>query len=130
MTGKEYVRKKPASWWLAKRSYTLFMLRELTAIFVAGYAVLLLVLIWRATQSKLAFEQALFSLRSPVSVVLHIVALFMVIYHAITFFNLSGRVMVVWKGEEKVKPALIVAPNYIAWFAVSALVVWVATRGS
>jgi fumarate reductase subunit C len=36
MKGKEYVRPVGANWWLRKRSYTLFMLRELTAVFVAG----------------------------------------------------------------------------------------------
>lgn len=130
MKGKEWVRTKPASWWLAKRSYTLFMLRELTAVFVAGYALLLLVLIWRATQGQVAFLNAVTSLTGPVAITLQVLALLMVIYHAITFFNLSGRVMVVWKGEEKVNPALIVGPNYAAWAVITALVIWVATRGA
>ena len=130
MTGKEYIRTKPASWWLAKRSYTLFMLRELTAVFVAGYAIVLLVLIWRATQGETAFTNAIISLGSPVSIVLHVLAFIMVVYHTITFFNLSGRVMVVWRGEEKVNPVLIVGPNYAAWIVVSAIIAWVATRGA
>ena len=41
MKGKEYVRPRAANWWLEKKSYTLFMLRELTALFVAGYAAVL-----------------------------------------------------------------------------------------
>ncbi|MES4792524.1 MAG: fumarate reductase subunit C, partial [Chloroflexota bacterium] len=31
MTGKQYVRPVPSTWWLAKKSYTLFMFREATA---------------------------------------------------------------------------------------------------
>lgn len=132
MKGKQHVRRIPATWWLRKRSYTLFMIRELTALFIAGYAVFLLVLVYKARQGPRDiafiefFAQRLFS---PVSIVLQVIALLMAIYHTITFFNLSGRVMVVWRGEEKVKPALIVAPNYIAWLVVSALVAWAATRG-
>src|SRR5262249_55309397 len=55
MKGKEYVRPMPSNWWLKKRNYTLFMVRELTAVFVAGYAIFLLVLIYRASQEPLAF---------------------------------------------------------------------------
>lgn len=41
---KDYVRPVSATWWLKRRTYFLFMLRELTCVFVGGYALLLLLL--------------------------------------------------------------------------------------
>src|SRR5437879_6094516 len=99
MKGKEYVRPIPNTWWLAKRSYTLFMLREITSFFVAGYAVFLLVLLFKASQGIEEFEFFLSGFSSPLYIGLHIVALVMVLYHTITFFNLAGAVMRIFRGE-------------------------------
>jgi len=126
MKGKEYVRPITATWWLKKRPYTLFMVRELTAVFVGGYAIVLLFMLYRATQGPIEFALFVEGLKSPFSIVLHIAALIMAMYHSITFFNLSGAVMRIWRGEERVPGVMIVAPNYVAWFAVSAIVAWIA----
>src|SRR4051794_2120436 len=122
MKGKEYVRPVGASWWLRKPSYTLFMLRELTAVFVAGYAIFLLVLIYQAGQGPEAFTQFAQGLKSPVSIVLHLLVLAMVVYHTVTWFNATPKVMSLWRGEERVSPALIVGSNYVAWVVISAIV--------
>src|SRR5438477_250404 len=45
MPSKEYVRPMPATWWLHNIYLKLFMIRELTSVFVAGYAVFLIILI-------------------------------------------------------------------------------------
>ncbi|MGH9783716.1 MAG: fumarate reductase subunit C, partial [Terriglobia bacterium] len=42
---KPYVRPISAGWWLKRSSYLLFMLRELSSVFVAGYVVLFLLMI-------------------------------------------------------------------------------------
>src|SRR5262249_39337466 len=126
MKGKEYLRPTSANWWMQKRSYTQFMLRELTAVFVAGYALFLLVLLYRVHQGLVAFTAFAVGLVSPVSIVLHVVALAMALYHTFTWFNLTPKAMVVWRGEEKVNPMLIAGVNYVAWAVVSALIAWIA----
>jgi fumarate reductase subunit C len=130
MKGKEYVRPIPRNWWLKKRSYTLFMIRELTAVFVAGYAVFLLFLLYRVSQGPDVFAGFVEGLKSPLSISLHVLALVMALYHSITFFNLSGAVTRIYRGEERVPPAMIIAPNYVAWLVVSALVAWIAVAAS
>jgi len=106
----------PANWWMSKRTYFQFMVRELTCLFVGGYALFLLVLVSRDQQSFQAV------LHSPLSVLLHLVALPMVLYHSITWFNLTPKVMVVWRGEDRVSPTLIAGSNYLAWLVVSVVV--------
>ena len=95
---KEYVRPIPATWWLRKRSYFLFILRELTSVFVAAYAFFLLVLVARADDPQ-AFAALFDALKSPLSIALHLITLAMVLFHSVTWINLTPQVMVVWLGE-------------------------------
>jgi fumarate reductase subunit C len=127
---KEYVRPVRADWWLKKPSYTLFMLRELTAVFVAGYAVFLLVLIYRATEGREAFAAFVEGLKSPVSIVLHLLVLAMAIYHSVTWFSAVPKITVFWRGEEKVSAGTILAVNYAVWVVVSVVVAGIALAAS
>jgi fumarate reductase subunit C len=124
VTAGEYTRALPRDWWLHKRTYFLFMVRELTSVFVFGYAVFLLVLVAVAGDAA-AFERLVQWLQSPWSIALHAIALGMVLFHSITWIGLTPKVLVLWRGEERVSPRLIAAVNYIAWLAVSAVVAWV-----
>ena len=108
----------PVTWWLNRKTYFLFMVRELTCLFVGGYALFLLVLLGQANDA-VAFAAML---NSPLSVVLHLVALLMVLYHSVTWINLTPKVMVVWRGEDRVSPRWIAAANYVAWVALSLLI--------
>lgn len=122
MKGKEYIRPISSGWWLKKRAYTLFMVRELTAVFVAGYAIFLLTLIHRAMQGPEVFTTFIQGLKSPLSILLHLLALAMAIYHSVTWFNLTPKVLVVWRGEDQVNPALIAVSHYVAWVLISVVV--------
>jgi len=112
----------PATWWLANRHLALFMVRELTCVFVAGYAVFLMILLFRFGQGREAFHQFFEGLRSPASILLHLITLAFVGYHSVTSFNAAPVLMIVWRGEEKVAPNLIVGANYALWLIVSVLV--------
>lgn len=121
---KPYIRPIPASWWLKRRPYFWFMVRELTAVFVAAYGVFLLVMLWKLRSGPEAFADFLSILQSPLSIVLHIIALLFAIYHSITWFNLSPKVTVVRLGEEKVSPALVAGSNYVLWVILSIMLIW------
>ena len=112
---KEYIRPMPANWWMTKKTYVSFIVRELTCIFVGGYALFLLVLAARLEEPK-AFAAWL---NSPLLIILQIVALPMVLYHSITWINLTPKVKVVWRGEERVSPLVIAGANYVAWAILS-----------
>ena len=118
---KEYMRPMPANWWMMKKTYFLFIVRELTCVFVGGYALFLLVSVARRDEPQ-AFDAWL---NSPLLIVLQIIALPMVLYHSITWFNLTPKVMVVWRGEERVSPLLIAGANYVAWAILSIAIFWI-----
>ncbi len=127
MMAKEYVRSVQATWWLRKGTYFLFMLRELTSVFVAAYVVFLLMLVARAQDAQ-SFAPFFDGLKSRWSIAFHLVTLAMVLYHSVTWINLTPKVMVLWRGEERVSPVLIAASNYFAWLIVSGLVAWIVLR--
>jgi len=87
-------------------------------VFVGGYALFLLVLVSRAGDPD-AFAELL---HSPLLIVLQIIALPMLLYHSITWINLTPKVMVVWRGEERVSPLLIAGVNYVAWAIISIVI--------
>jgi fumarate reductase subunit C len=122
MKGQEYHRPMPATWWMHNIYLKLFMIRELTSLFVAGYAVFLLVLLSRV-KDRDAFAE---TLRSPVALIFQIVALGFVIFHSVTWFNLTPKAMVMFRGEERVSPAIIAGAHYALWVIVSIGVLLVA----
>src|SRR5207244_10570620 len=104
---KEYVRPMPATWWLRNYHLVLFMIRELTSVFVAGYVVFLLVLLyrfevaWKVSLSGLSFElDSVFAmLKSWPSIVLQLIALAFIVFHSVTWFNLTPKAVILWRGE-------------------------------
>lgn len=126
---KTYVRPMPATWWLRRGSYVFFMLRELTSVFIAAYLVLFLVMIHRFYQGQAAYESFLESLKSPLAIIFHVVALAFALFHTCTWFNLTPKALVVRLGEERVPPAAIIVPNYLAWIVISVIVGWFVLKG-
>ncbi len=115
-----------ATWWLHNRYLTLFMIRELTSVFVAAYAVLLLIMVYRRRSGATAFHAFFEWLKTPQSIVLHLVILAFVIFHAVTWLNLTPKVVVVYRGEERVPAPLIAGAHYALWAVASAVVLWIA----
>ena len=124
-----YRRPMSPTWWLNKRNYLLFMLRELTSVFIAAFLVLYLVQLARLAQGAEAYTAFLQRLASPGWVIFHLLALVAALYHSITWFNLTPKVMVVRRGEELVPPVFIAGSNYVAWLVISAVIVWIVLRG-
>ena len=124
-----YRRRVSVWWWLQSRSYTGFVLRELTSVFVAFFALLLLWQIRALAHGPDAYARVLARLRSPLFVTLNALALAFVLFHSITWFNLAPKAMVVRLNGKRVPGTWIAASNYVAWALVSALVAWLLLGG-
>ncbi len=121
----DYIRPMGVGWWLKRRRYTLYMIREATCVAVGGYAFFLLLLVSRAG-NEAAFSALVDRLSSPLSVVLHVLALLLLIYHAVTFIQAGPKAIVLYRGDERVSPKLIVSALYAAWLGVSLVIAWFA----
>ena len=119
-----YHKPFPNTWWLKRKSYFLFIIRELTSVFVAGYCVFLLVLIFKVGQGQEAYTSLINSLTSPTSIVLHVISLIFVLYHTVTWFNLTPKILVLYKGQERIPEWLVAGSVYVGWIIVSAVIIW------
>ena len=124
-----YRERVSTYWWLGRWPYTRFILRELTSIFVAWTVVLTLLLIRALADGPHELAALQEWLRTPALLVLNGVSLLFVLYHTITWFNLAPSAMAVRMRGKRVPDALVAAPNYLAWIAVTAAVLWFLLRG-
>ena len=116
--------KMSTFWWLEKKSYLVFILRELSCVFVGWFIVYLLMLVSAVIQGDASYQEFMaWSATTPV-VLLNVVSFLFLSFHAVTFFSAAPQAMVVKLGPNKVPGSLILAGHYAGWAAVSALVIW------
>ena len=126
---KSLYRPMPLVWWLGNRAYRLFVIRELTSVFIAAYLVLFLILLHQLAVGRAAYEGYLRFLVSPWLLAFHILALAAAIFHSLTWFKLAPTAVVVRFRGNRVPGAAVVTINYLAWIVVSAIVAWLVLRG-
>lgn len=119
-----YRKKVSTYWWLREWRYLKFILRELSCLGVAYFVVMMLVMLNSMRDGAYSFREFQTWMKSPVMIVLNVIAFFLVIYHTITWFNLAPSAMVVRVGGKRIPDWMIALPNYIGWIAVSATIVW------
>ena len=144
--------RQPVSrlWWTKKRTYFVFVLRELSSVFVAWFAVFLMVMLVAVGRGEAAYQNFLSWAASPIVVVVNVVALAFLVLHTVTWFvltsqamevrlggrpvprvkmvNVAGRTVpaatVVRVGGRRVPRGMVVASQYAGLIVVSAFIVW------
>jgi fumarate reductase subunit C len=123
-----YRRRVSVWWWLESSAYTGFVVRELTSVFVALFALVMLWQLRALAQGPEAYARVLARLRTPAWLAFHAVAFLFVLFHSVTWFNLAPKAMVLRLGGKKVPDRLIQGLNYVAWLVLSAAVVLILVR--
>ena len=118
-----YRAQRPSLWWLSNGRYFLFMVRELSAVFVALYALSYLVGLYRLSQGKDSYEAYVAMLHHPAVLVFLGVALVFCLLHTVTWFHLTPIVMVVRMGRKVIPAKVVLAANYLVWILLSG-VLW------
>ena len=126
---KWYRRRVSVWWWMESRSYTGFVLRELSSVAVAFFAVVLIAGLRALARGPEAYARFLGTLASPLALAASGIALLFVVFHAVTWFNLAPTAMVVRLRGKRVPDAVIVGSNYAAWVVLSAAVAFLLLRG-
>jgi fumarate reductase subunit C len=119
---KTYVRPM-GGWWRRDPYFTRYMIREASSVFLAIYAIVLLVGLLRLTQGQEAYEAWSAALATPVSIIFHVAALLVVGYHAYTWWMVSPKTAPdLHVGGRPVPDTLIAAGGWIAALGASILV--------
>ena len=127
MTTSVRAYRQPVSryWWARRRSYLLFMLREISCVFVAWSVVYLLLLVHAIGAGQESYVRFLNWSANPFVVALNVVAWVFVLLHAVTWFGLAPRAIVPHVRGRRVPARAVLSGHYAAWLVVSAVVVWV-----
>ena len=124
MTGKVGVRRpyvRPMQgWWRRDPFFMAYMLREVTALAVAVYSIVLAVGVMRLAQGEAAWNGWLTALRSPGSILLHLVLLLCFAVHARSWFEIMPKTMPMMHiGGSRVEASAITRTGWIATIVVS-----------
>ena len=116
---RPYVRPMEG-WWKKNPFYVEYMLHEGTALFVVAYTIVLLVGLIRLGQGEMAWNGWLEAMKSPLSIVFHLVLLVAIAYHAITWFKLFPLTMppIIINGK-RMEPNVMICSGYAAAIAAS-----------
>jgi fumarate reductase subunit C len=117
-TSRAYPFRQPFDWFLRRRGYLLYMIRELTAVPVAIWMVLLLFEIARLRGGAGGYQP----FGGPVFVIVSLVCLASALWHSYTFLNLAGLIMRIPLGERTVPARTIVTAAFGAFLVLSAIV--------
>ena len=115
-------------WWVRRRSYLVFVIRELSSVFVAWSVVFLLLLVRAVGQGGAEYQRFLDRSARPWLLALNVVALAFVVFHTITWFNLAPQAMVVRLRGKRVPRSVIAGAHYAGWALLSALAAWLILR--
>ena len=124
-----YRRRVSVWWWLHNRAYTTFVVRELTSVAVAYFAVVSMWQLRALGEGPEAYARFLAGLRTPLFLVLDGLAFLLILFHAVTWFNLAPQAMVLRLRGKRVPDKVIAGLNYLTWLVLSAGVTWILLRG-
>jgi len=116
---KPYNRPPPHRFWISRMPYFMFIVREMTSLFTAGFCLFLLYFIYTLGQGPEAFNGFIEGLSSNIVISVHWVVLIFALYHTYTWFALTPKVMVIWIGEKKLPVGVVLTAVYGGWLAVS-----------
>lgn len=126
---KSYHMRVSTYWWLTRWAYFKFIIREASSVFVAWAVVVTLLQVHALTRGPADYVDFQNWLRNPLVLALNAVSFLFVVFHAVTWFNLAPKAMVIRLRGNRLPNLAIAAPNYIAWIVVSAAVSWILLRG-
>jgi fumarate reductase subunit C len=123
-----YRRRVSTWWWLGRLPYLIFILREVSSVFIAWFVVFTLLQIRAISGSASDYDSFKAFARHPLVIGLNVISLFFVVFHAITWFSLAPKAMVVRLRGQRVPARWILLGNLAAWALVSGLLTWLILR--
>lgn len=117
-----YVRPMQG-WWRRDPFFVKYMIREVTAVAVLVYAIILMVGVVRLSQGEAAFNGWLAALKTPGSILLHLVLLVSMIVHAKSWFDIMPKTMpLLFMGGHRLEGSTITRTGYIVTIVATVLV--------
>jgi fumarate reductase subunit C len=123
-----YRKRVSTYWWLQRWEYLRFVLREISSVFVAWFVLLTIVQLYEVSRGSDAYSEFLDFLKNPFVIAFNVISFCFVVFHSITWFNLSARAMSIRVGGKKVPGFMISGPNFAVWLLISVVIAWLVLR--
>ncbi len=120
-------RIKP-TWWLSNLHYFIFMMRELSAVFIALFLFQFMQIPGHLADHGAMWGECREWFLKPGVIAFNSVALVFAVLHTVTFFQAGAVIMPLKIGGKKVPTAALVAGNLGAWLGFSAILVFLLLR--
>lgn len=124
-----YQKPVPTFWWLRRRSYLLFALRELSCLSVAWLVVFLLLLVTAVGGGEERYRQFVTGGAEPPVLITNVTALLFVVLHAVTWFNQTPSAIAIRLRGRRVPRNRVIMSMYLLWVVSSALAAWIVIGG-
>jgi fumarate reductase subunit C len=120
---KDYHPPFPAAWWLKNRAYFIFMLRELSCLFVLGFSTWLLTGVVALSRGASAWDAWVARATGSLCVgIISLLALCFVLLHAVTWFRAGAVVSPIKLGDFQLPTPLFVLGNLGLVVVVAAII--------
>jgi len=126
MSRKPYQREMTWRWIFRHPRYVRYMVREFSCLFVGGWTLMMVWGLGQLAEGPAAWGAFLEFLKSPASIVFHLVALAFATYHSVTWFNLTPKALPLQIGEEFVPDGAISGAHFAVWAILSVAVLYFA----
>lgn len=122
--------RRPIStwWWLRKRTYFVFVMRELSSLFVGWFVVFLLLLVRAVGRGDAAYRDFLDWADSPVVIAVNVVGFAFILLHTVTWFGVTPQAMALRVRGKPVPAPAVIAAQYVGLAVVTAFIWWLVTR--
>jgi len=129
MSRHPYIREpSKTGWWLEQPRYIRYMAREMSALFIGIYGLILIVGLFRLSQGELAYEAFLTTVEGPAGLIFAVVAFVFAVYHTYTWFQVTPKAMPLMFGGKRVPGVIIIAAHWFGFLVVSAAL-WLLVGG-
>lgn len=115
---KQYIKKQPANWYRQNTFFTLYMLRELTAVSVALEALNIFWGLASLAGSLTQWQLWLQTQTNPIMIILHIIAIIAALYNSATWFDAMPKAIRIQKGEKFIADNILIGGSWATLFII------------
>ena len=124
MSRRPYIRElSRTGWWLRQPRYIRYMMREISALFIGTYVLLLIVGLFQISRGEAAYTAFLSAVEGTVGLIFAVTTMIFAIYHSYTWFQVTPKAMPLMFAGKRIAGPIIVAAHWIV-FAIASAVLW------
>ena len=120
MSRRPYIREPSKTrWWLEQPRFIRYMMREISAVFIGIYVIVLIVGLFQLSRGEAAYDEFLASAEGSAGLTFAVFAMLFAIYHTYTWFQVTPKAMPLTLGGKRVAGAFIIATHWFGFVLVS-----------